>query len=162
MVKQDLKLWVKNSGSLRRASEILDIPISTLSAYCRGTRYPHPLIMCRLRQRLGDVVDLDMLSTAWADRKNTPPPSSRLMRGNVLVNSLDKLSRLYVEADLDRTGLRDAPRYLARWQATNVTAKEVREAIEALNKGGKNGADVRLIHEFIGAKRRAYLGGLKE
>lgn len=160
MVNISLQEWVKKTGSLRAAAEILGIPISTLGAYCRGARYPHPLIMRQLKQRIGDIVDLDSISESWAAQRTTRRHPSRLMRGNVLINNLDKLTRLYEEAGLSRSGLHNASHFLERWNTTNVTAKEVRTAISYLRAEKKDPASVRLIHESIGASRRKCLGEL--
>lgn len=158
-----LQEWVKNQGSIRAASDKLGIPCSTLSAYCRFERFPHPHAMQVMISVIGSEVDFGPLAAGWLQHQKASTPRRRRLRSGLPVKNAERLRALYSELDLNSGGIESAaPKILPRWQTTKVTVGEVRDAVAALKVANRNPSDLSQIHEVIGANRTAQLRSLNK
>lgn len=158
-----LQEWVKNQGSIRAASEKLGIPCSTLSAYCRFERFPHPHAMQAIINVIGSEVDFGPLAAGWLQHQKAKTPRRRRLRSGLPVKNAERLRAIYSELDLNAGGIDSAaPKILPRWQTTKVTVGEVRDAVAALKVANRNPSDLSQIHDVIGANRTAQLRSLNK
>lgn len=158
-----LQDWVNNQGSIRAAAEKLGIPPSTLGAYCRFERFPHPHAMQAIVSVIGSAVDFSPLASGWLKQQGRSLSRRRRLRSGLMVATIDRLRVIYDELGLNSGGLEAAaPKYLPRWHTTKVTVGEVRAAVAELKATRRNPSDLSQIHEVIGATRTAQLRSLNK
>lgn len=158
-----LQDWVKEQGSISVAAGKLGVPASTLSAYCRCARFPHPRALREMLRVIGSSFDISPLVAGWVMNQDSTRRRARRLRSELSVSTVDRLCEIYSELGLNTGGIETAaPKILPRWQTTKVTVGEVRDAIASLQSSRRNPSDLSLIHESIGNSRTARLRSLSK
>ncbi|KAA6118650.1 helix-turn-helix transcriptional regulator, partial [Candidatus Pantoea gossypiicola] len=132
-MKISLQQWVESERSIASAARKLGVNATTLSAYCRGDRYPRADMMMTLLEKLSDEVDFHLLLSKRAEKSKARVLCKRRQRNNILVNNLSKLKKIFEEQTLRfEVDEKQTELILCRWKTTNVTVGEVRSALEKL------------------------------
>lgn len=159
--------WVDANGGQRDCAKKYGFPATSMGAWYRLERYPKLETQMLLRDYSDGQIDFQLLMTDFLKHKRESSSSaqsslkSRRIKGHLVVNEVERLKRVFTELGLpaERCNLH-GKQFISRWKQTNVTVREVRQAIAQLDDSGKDGANVELIHKSINAARREAIGRL--
>lgn len=160
-----LKKMIDDAGGPSAFAMAHGFPVSTVGMWYRGERFPSATHQARLNECTRAKIDFSDLLNLYLTKKTEPqqPHKARRIAANLLVNNLSRLKACFVELGLSPDRLNShGDHYIARWQKTNVTVREFRDAVQALEESGADAGDIEQLHRTIYAARRESLRRLED